>query len=385
MNKGGWDASPFFYCKKTNSKFTSGIRLDGRIYTGFPPPKSPFLIRSLISITNRIVILMKQKLVFFFLLASSLAIFSSGCYEGSIDSPVNNLTFLKVRLTDAPLDIDEVNIELRSILVKGPGGSEEIELNTNAAIYNLLDYQNGIDVLVADAMVSLHEIRQVRLVLGDDNTIVVDGEEYDLMVPSGSQSGLKINLCLDLSGTPQYDLILDFDAAESVHRLGNGRYMMRPVIRVVNPDAACSGGDDGGGGDNDGDLDIDDLPPNTLQYLENNYDGYGLATEYNELCGGIEVILVEAEDPNTGVVTDVYFRLNGNFIQANEPIEPTGLDPDVAAAIAADYPDYDELEEAYLATRFNGEVRYEVKLRNSQNNDRVYLVFDEDGMVLCEE
>jgi hypothetical protein len=123
--------------------------------------------------------------------------------------------------------------------VKGPGGSEEIELNTNAAIYNLLDFQNGIDVLVANAMVSLEEIRQVRLILGEDNTVVVDGVEYDLRIPSSSQSGLKIQVCLDLTGTPQYDLILDFDAAESVRQIGNGQYKMHPVIRVVNPDAQC--------------------------------------------------------------------------------------------------------------------------------------------------
>ncbi|MCB0597028.1 MAG: DUF4382 domain-containing protein [Lewinellaceae bacterium] len=183
---------------------------------------------------------MKQKFTRFLLAAGLLAaLLNSGCNEGEIDSPLSNLTLLNIRLTDAPLAIDEVNIDLQSILVKGPGGQEEILLNTNAGIYDLLDLQNGIDVLVANAMVSLDEIRQVRLVLGDDNTVVVDGVEYGLTIPSGSQSGLKIQVCLDLTGMPQYDLILDFDAAESVHQLGNGRYMMRPVIRVVNPDASC--------------------------------------------------------------------------------------------------------------------------------------------------
>jgi len=176
---------------------------------------------------------------FLFLIPALALLLFGACNEGSEDSPLSELTFLNIRLTDAPLDIDEVNIDLQSILVKGPGGSEEIELNTNAGIYDLLDLQNGIDVLVANAMVSLSEIRQVRLVLGEENTVVVDGEEHELKIPSGSQSGLKINVCLDLSGTPQYDLILDFDAAESVHQTGNGRYIMQPVIRVVNPDASC--------------------------------------------------------------------------------------------------------------------------------------------------
>lgn len=322
------------------------------------------------------MILMKQRLAFFLLLASSLVFLNSGCNEGSIDSPLNNLTFLNVRLTDAPLAIDEVNIDLQSILVKGPGGSEEIELNTNAGIYNLLDLQNGIDALVANAMVSLEEIRQVRLILGEDNTVVVDGEEYELKVPSGSQSGLKINLCLDLTGMPQYDLILDFDAAESVHQTGNNRYMLRPVIRVVNPDATCGGGDDG--------LDIDDLPVDLQQYLEDNYDGYNFTAEMDELCGAVEVIRVNARDGNVRV--SLFFGLNGAFLQSAEEIDPSDINNnDVLGTIANDYSDYDEIEEAYLVNRFDDEVRYEVALLNSQNNERAYVVFDEGGMVLCEE
>ncbi|MCO6487235.1 MAG: DUF4382 domain-containing protein [Phaeodactylibacter sp.] len=184
---------------------------------------------------------MKQKFTRFLFLAGMLAVLlNSGCNEDVTVSPFENMTLLNIRLTDAPLDIDEVNIDLQSILVKGPGGQEEIQLNTNAGIYDLLDLQNGIDVLVANAMISLDEIRQVRLVLGDDNTVVVDGVEHELKIPSGSQSGLKIQVCLDLTGTPMYNLILDFDAAESVYQLGNGRYQMRPVIRVVNPDARCN-------------------------------------------------------------------------------------------------------------------------------------------------
>lgn len=183
---------------------------------------------------------MKLTIARFLLLALPLALLNPGCNEGNDDAPLNHMSLLTVRLTDAPLDVDEVNIDLQSILVKGPGGSEEITLNTNAGIYNLLDLQNGIDVLVANAMLSLDEIRQVRLVLGENNTVVVDGEEFDLKIPSGSESGLKIQVCLDLAGMPRYDLILDFDAAQSVFQSGNGRYMMHPAIRVVNPDARCN-------------------------------------------------------------------------------------------------------------------------------------------------
>ena len=321
---------------------------------------------------------MKQKFTHILLLAGLLAtLFNSGCNEGIIDSPLNNLTFLNIRLTDAPLDIDEVNIDLQSILVKGPGGSEEIELNTNAGIYDLLDLTNGIDVIVANAMISLDEIRQVRLVLGEFNTVVVDGVEHDLKIPSGSQSGLKIQVCLDLTGMPQYDLILDFDAAESVFQTGNGKYMMHPVIRVVNPDAVC-----GGNGNNN--LNIDDLPDDLQLYLENNYAGYNFTAEMDELCGAVEVIKVNARDGVTRI--SLFFDLNGGFLQSAEEIERIDLDPDVEVTITTGpYQDFDQFEEAFLVNRFDGMARYEVALENSQNNERIYLVLDEDGMVLCEE
>lgn len=318
---------------------------------------------------------MKQKFTRFLFLGGMLAaLLNSGCNEDVTVSPFENMTLLNIRLTDAPLDVDEVNIDLQSILVKGPGGQEEIQLNTNAGIYDLLDLQNGIDVLVANAMISLDEIRQVRLVLGEDNTVVVDGVEHELKIPSGSQSGLKIQVCLDLTGMPVYSLILDFDAAESVYQLGNGRYQMRPVIRVVNPDARCGGSDN---------LQIDDLPDDLQDYLANNYAGYNFSAEIDELCGGVQVIKVEARDGNTRI--DLFFALNGDFLQSAEEIDPMDLDNDVLATIANDYSSFDEVEEAYEVVRFNGELRYEAILKNSQNDDSVYLVFDEDGMVLCEE
>ncbi|MCB9265236.1 MAG: DUF4382 domain-containing protein [Lewinellaceae bacterium] len=319
---------------------------------------------------------MKQKFTRFLLLLGTLALLNSGCNEGSIDSPLSHLTFLNIRLVDAPLAIDEVNIDLQSILVKGPGGSEEIVLNTNAGIYNLLDLTNGIDALVASAMVSLNEIRQVRLILGEDNTVVVDGVEHDLKIPSGSQSGLKIQVCLDLTGMPQYDLILDFDAAASVFQNGNGQYRMHPVIKVVNPDASC-------GGNGNGNLQISSLPDDLQNYLLNNYDGYSFTARRDVLCGGMDVYNVTARDGNTRI--NLFFDLNGGFLQSSEDLDPMLLDADVQTTISNDYSAYDVIVESYLINRFDGEIRYEVSLKNSQNNERVYLVFDEDGGVLCEE
>lgn len=189
---------------------------------------------------------MKISFLRFIWLALPLALLSGGCQDEVEDSPLYYFTQLNIRLTDAPVSFDEVNIDLQKVVVKGPGGTDTVDLNTNAGIYNLLDYQGGLDTLIANAVISMDDIRQIRLILGDSNTVVVNGETHDLIIPSGIQSGIKINLCLDLTGTAVYDLLLDFDAAESIHQTGNGKYIMQPVIRVMNPDANCGG--NGGGG-----------------------------------------------------------------------------------------------------------------------------------------
>ena len=54
---------------------------------------------------------------------------------------------LSVRMTDLPGNYDEVNVDIRGVEVTGNGGS--VTLNINPGIYNLLDYANGVDTLIA--------------------------------------------------------------------------------------------------------------------------------------------------------------------------------------------------------------------------------------------
>lgn len=143
-------------------------------------------------------------------------------------------TMLNVRMTDAPTNIEEVNIDLQLVVLFGSDERDSIDLGTNAGIYNLLDFQNGVDTLIASAMVTVDTIKQVRLILGQENTVKVNGVIHDLHTPSAQQSGLKIKVDAPLDSLSVYNLILDFDADKSVKQLGNGNYKLKPVIKVVN-------------------------------------------------------------------------------------------------------------------------------------------------------
>lgn len=103
-----------------------------------------------------------------------------------------------------------------------------------SGVYNLLDLTGGIDTLIATAGIPAGKLQQIRLILGQNNTIVVDGISYPLQTPSAMQSGLKLQVHEELVGGVSYSILLDFDAAQSVVDQGNGQYSLKPVIRVVD-------------------------------------------------------------------------------------------------------------------------------------------------------
>jgi hypothetical protein len=70
------------------------------------------------------------------------------------------------------------------------------------------------------------------MVLGNNNSVVVDGQSYPLKTPSAQQSGLKFNIHSKLVADIEYRLWIDFDANRSIVTTGNGQYLLKPVIRT---------------------------------------------------------------------------------------------------------------------------------------------------------
>jgi hypothetical protein len=109
--------------------------------------------------------------------------------------------------------------------------SNWVTLQTNAGIYNLLALQNGVDTLISDVMLPQGKVKEIRLVLGSNNTIKEGGEVFPLTIPSGSESGLKIKVDKELRNSVD-SITIDFDAALSVTNEAGG-YKLRPVLRVI--------------------------------------------------------------------------------------------------------------------------------------------------------
>ncbi len=142
-------------------------------------------------------------------------------------------TTLKIRLTDNPVAAEEVNVDIQQVRVKFNEDSIQgwTNLDTHAGVYDLLGLQNGVDTLLAVGVIPTNVVKEIRFVLGTNNSIKVAGVTYPLTIPSGAESGLKIKVNKQLNGTLD-SLLIDFDAALSIHQTGVGTYQLKPVLKL---------------------------------------------------------------------------------------------------------------------------------------------------------
>ncbi len=183
---------------------------------------------------------MKGAITGFLVLAVVLTL--GGCQRESVNTATgpegsgSMLGAIVVRLMDAPAAYDSVNIVVDSVRVHVESADSVggwITVSRSPAVYNLLDYTSGRDTVIAEAPVPAGYYSQLRLYIGSGSNVVVSGMRHPLEVPSGSQSGLKLNIQAAIAPGVKYVAALDFDAARSIVVTGNGRYMLKPVIKVV--------------------------------------------------------------------------------------------------------------------------------------------------------
>lgn len=149
---------------------------------------------------------------------------------------------MTVRMTDAPGNYDAVLVDVQGVEITGNGGV--VLLNTTPGIYNLLNFSNGLSTLIATGGIDAGTVSQIRLILGTNNSVMVDSILYPLSTPSAEQSGLKLQVHQTFEPGVSYNILLDFDANQSIVQTGNGSYKLKPVVRTI--DIAVSGSIRGG-------------------------------------------------------------------------------------------------------------------------------------------
>lgn len=137
-----------------------------------------------------------------------------------------------VRLTDGPADYDAVYIDVQKVEIHSDASGWVSLSPVVPGVYNLLDFSNGMDTLLCKTTLPVGNISQMRLVLGNNNSVVVNGTTHPLSTPSAQQSGLKFNIHQELAANGAYDIWIDFDAGKSIVETGNGNYSLKPVVRA---------------------------------------------------------------------------------------------------------------------------------------------------------
>jgi hypothetical protein len=171
-----------------------------------------------------------------------------GALVGCSDPPSTGT--LTLQLTDAPFP--------RDMLVEAELGVDGVEVHVTAAddgdsgfhvvsdtlsAVNLLDLSNGITEFLGRAELPVGEIKQMRLLVSSAAVKLVDDRRFDLDVPSGESSGLKVRFDppLEIVADEETNVIFDVDISSSfsAQPVGPTRvdeitgFRFHPVLRVA--------------------------------------------------------------------------------------------------------------------------------------------------------
>lgn len=188
---------------------------------------------------------MKSKLrsLFALCIAILVACTLTGCSD---DENAPKTGTLKLHLTDAPLDADDIKgvyITFLQVEVNGPNGWQIV--SSKKKTFNLLDFQSGLSTTLSEAQLQPGTYDEIRLVLdvaeegnekGNERSFIRfnDHSSVGLFVPSGQQTGYKVKGEFEIKAGEETGVTIDFDVRKSVHSAGSsGKYMLKPVVRLV--------------------------------------------------------------------------------------------------------------------------------------------------------
>jgi hypothetical protein len=191
--------------------------------------------------------------------------FLSSCSDSDSEVAAEGTSEVQFRLVDAPGDYQEVNVEIVDVQYNNSedeAGWRSFTSFSGPVVVDLTTLIAGNSLILSDEVIASGMLKQVRLVLGTNNTVLIEGETTarPLNTPSAQQSGLKLTLDQELEPGFTYSFILDWDVQNSVVAAGNsGNYNLRPVIRATAE--STSGSIAGEVSDDNGTTDTSDDSP----------------------------------------------------------------------------------------------------------------------------
>lgn len=171
---------------------------------------------------------------------------------GSGDLPgtaPNGTGQLRLLLSDSPVDgaqhvyLTVARVEVRRVT---DSGSEWVALWRGRREFDLLSLQNERTAVLADNVLPVGTYDEIRLILAEGGgspiggpgfrspcDIVIDGESYPIKVPSGEQSGLKLQGEIEIARDTLTLLLIDFNVRRSVVQRGKRmEFLLKPTLTM---------------------------------------------------------------------------------------------------------------------------------------------------------
>lgn len=156
---------------------------------------------------------------------------------------------MAVSLTDDPacgfnavyVTASKIRVHQSSTASDTDPGWTDIPLNPPQKI-NLLNLNNGTLLPLGQAPLTVGRYQQLRLVLNSNNpqqplansvVLINSTTELPLATPSAVQSGIKLIHDFHVASGQHVDVVLDFNACNSIVARSNGTYALKPVIQVM--------------------------------------------------------------------------------------------------------------------------------------------------------
>jgi len=192
---------------------------------------------------------------FFLWTLSLVSLAFIGCSEDDSNGDGEPMGRMTIQLTDAPFPFDlvaEANVTIFKVDARLQDGiaGDSVEVGSRFVILmeeevpvNLLELSNGVTQELADLDVPVGTYDLIRVYVQGVNVVLTDGRSFDLEVPSGQQTGIKIFIDpgLTVAGGISSDLLLDFDVSRSFVANGNldnvagiTGFNFKPVIKASN-------------------------------------------------------------------------------------------------------------------------------------------------------
>lgn len=242
-------------------------------------------------------------------------------FSCSDDDQNKNAARVMVHMTDAPGNYDEVWVDVVDVMVKADATASGDEGwtsvgNIDARLYNLLELTGGVTALLADAQLPAGNLGQIRLVLGNNNSVVVNGESQPLSTPSAQQSGLKLQVNQTLEAGMQYDFLLDFNVDQSIVSAGSGGgFVLKPVIRLIDLQGTGSI--------------VGEVQPSNRQSVVKASNASHTISAYTDATGNFSLNGVPPGTYQVTVTTEATLGINVKTINNVEVSSGTAVDLDV--------------------------------------------------------